>query len=238
MCGRFVTAYSLEELIEEVEAIAESIPVKLGFDAEDLPLFSNYNVAPTHALPVVTMQKGELLIDVMQWGLVPVWSKDPSVGSKMINARSETLTEKPSFRRLVRSNSCLVPMNGFYEWDRTDSRHKVPYFVPRTDGALMLCAGLWNASPALDGINTFTMITKPSVAPLANIHDRSPVQFSRDVGLEWLSDDKNALSLMSDVNQPLFSPYQVSTDVNSVRNNFAELLDKVEPEPREPDTLF
>lgn len=238
MCGRFVTAFSLEELIEEVEAIAEKLPVRLGFTAQDLPLFSNYNVAPTQALPVLTMHTGEMMIDVMQWGLVPGWSRDLSVGSKMINARSETLTEKPSFRHLVKSNRCLVPMNGFYEWDRTDSRQKIPYFVPRADGALMLCAGLWNVSPALDGIKTFTMITRSSVVPLAGIHDRSPVQFSRQMGLQWLSDDENALSLMSSSNQPMLMPYQVSTNVNSVRNNNADLLLKAESGPREPDTLF
>jgi putative SOS response-associated peptidase YedK len=238
MCGRFVTAFSLDELIEEVEAIADNASVNLAFSPHDLPLFANYNAAPTHAIPVVTQNSEGFLIDVMQWGLVPSWSKDPSIGSKMINARSETLTEKPSFRNLVKSHRCFIPINGFYEWDRTDPRNKVPYFVPRADGALMLCAGLWNVSPALDGIKTFTMITKPSIAPLAVIHDRSPVQFDRETAREWLQNNDEALSLMSATSQPAFAPYAVSAKVNSVRNNYPSLLDQAEIVHEEPDTLF
>ena len=238
MCGRFVTAFSLDELIAEVEAIAENIPVKLGFNSKDLPLFSNYNAAPTHAIPVVTREPESLLIDVMQWGLVPSWSKDPTIGSKMINARSETLTEKPSFRNLVASHRCLIPMNGFYEWDRTDPRNKIPYFVPRTDGALMLCGGLWNVSPVLDGIKTFTLITKPSAEDLAQIHNRSPVQFDRETAKEWLVNNEDSLLLMTKDDLPEFGPYSVSSDVNSVRNNYPGLLDRVEIALQEPDTLF
>jgi putative SOS response-associated peptidase YedK len=238
MCGRFVTSFSLGELIEEVEAIADNLPVKLAFSEQDLPLFANYNAAPTHAIPVVTQNSDAFLIDVMQWGLVPSWSKDPSIGSKMINARSETLTEKPSFRNLVKSHRCFIPMNGFYEWDRTDPRNKIPYFVPRADGALMLCAGLWNVSPVLDGNKTFTMITRPSIAPLAYIHDRSPVQFDRKTAREWLQDNDEAMSLIIATGQPEFSPYPVSSKVNSVRNNYPGLLDHTDVVHKEPDTLF
>lgn len=238
MCGRFVTAFTLDELIVEVEAIAESAPVKLAFSEQDLPLFANYNAAPTHAIPVVTKDAEGFVVDVMQWGLVPSWSKDPSIGSKMINARSETLTEKPSFRNLVASHRCLIPMNGFYEWDRADPRNKIPYFVPRADGALMLCGGLWTDSPALDGIKTFTLITKESAADLSNIHQRSPVQFDRATAREWLENNEVALSLMSQEDQPVFAPYSVSTSVNSVRNNHPGLLEKVQAVHKEPETLF
>ncbi len=238
MCGRFVTAFSFDELLEEVGAIADNIPVKLGFGDNDLPLFSNYNVAPTHAVPVVTREPEGFLIDVMQWGLVPSWSKDPSIGSKMINARSETLTEKPSFRNLVKSHRCLIPMNGFYEWDRADPRNKIPYFVPRADGELMLCGGLWNVSPVLDGIKTFTLITKTSSEDLAQIHNRSPVQFDRETAGEWLTNNDDALLLMSHDDQPVFAHYSFSTSVNSVKNNLPALLDQVQVAHNEPDTLF
>lgn len=238
MCGRFVTAFSLDELIEEVEAIAVNAPVKLAFAQQDLPLFANYNAAPTQAIPVVTKDAEGFLIDVMQWGLVPSWSKDPTIGSKMINARSETLTEKPSFRNLVSSHRCIIPMNGFYEWDRSDPRNKIPYFVPRADGELMLCGGLWNVSPALDDIKTFTLITKESAVDLSKIHHRSPVQFDRQTAREWLENDDDALGLMSLDDQPVFAPYTVSTSVNAVRNNYPGLLEKVEAVHNGPETLF
>jgi putative SOS response-associated peptidase YedK len=238
MCGRFVTAFSLEDLVTEVEEIAGMTGVDLPVDFKDLPLFENYNVAPTHALPVVTFNGESMAIDLMQWGLVPSWSKDPSVGSKMINARSETLTEKPSFRHLVRANRCLVPMNGFFEWDRSNPKAKVPYFVPRADGALMMCAGLWTHSPVLDDIKTFTLITMPSNGELSKIHHRSPVQFSHELCRLWLADNEIALSLMSSENQPNFAPYSVSTRVNSVSNNDSTLLLASAPVSHEPDTLF
>jgi putative SOS response-associated peptidase YedK len=238
MCGRFVTAFSLEDLVKEVEALAGMSGVVLSPDFKDLPLFENYNVAPTHAVPVVTFDDDSICVDLMQWGLVPSWSKDPSVGSKMINARSETLTEKPSFRHLVRANRCLVPMNGFFEWDRSNPRAKVPHFVPRVDGALMMCAGLWTHSPILDGIKTFTLITMPSSGDLANIHHRSPVQFNHEFSRLWLADNELALNLMSSENQPDFAPYSVSTRVNSVSNNDSKLLLASAPVSHEPDTLF
>ena len=239
MCGRFVGAFSAELLISEMsEALSEAgMTVSLG---DDSLLARNYNTAPTHIVPILRNDDSTVIIDPMQWGLVPSWSKDPSVGSKLINARSETITEKPSFRQSVPGRRCIIPMSGFYEWDRTDPKRKVPYFVTRADGRLMLVAGIWTASPALEGRHTFSLITRESVDDLSHIHNRSPVELHAGDALEWMSNPVPPLELFAPDLQPRFVARKVSTLVNSVRNNFESLLDEfvASNEIGEPDTLF
>jgi putative SOS response-associated peptidase YedK len=225
MCGRFVGHFSASDLLSEMnEAISES---EFTFDLPNVvgALAQNFNTAPTHGVPVLRAIEDRIIIDVMQWGLVPVWSKDPTVGSKMINARSETLTEKPSFKGLVQKNRCIIPMNGFYEWDRSDPKRKIPYFVPRADGHLMFVAGLWASSPALEGRHTFSLITRESIEDLSSIHSRSPVEFTSDDAMAWMTQTPAPLEMFDPVDQPRFSPYRVSTRVNSVRNNDNTLID-------------
>jgi putative SOS response-associated peptidase YedK len=239
MCGRFVGAFSAELLISEMsEALSEAgMTVSLG---DDSLLARNYNTAPTHIVPILRNEDSTVIIDPMLWGLVPSWSKDPSVGSKLINARSETITEKPSFRQSVPGRRCIIPMSGFYEWDRTDPKRKVPYFVTRADGRLMLVAGIWTASPALEGRHTFSLITRESVDDLSHIHSRSPVELHAGDALEWMSNPVPPLELFATDLQPRFVARKVSTLVNSVRNNFESLLDEfvASNEIGEPDTLF
>jgi putative SOS response-associated peptidase YedK len=233
-----VTAFSLEELVDEVRHIANGLLTDIQIQPDHGPLFENYNVAPTHSVPVISFEQGAVIVGRMQWGLVPSWSKDPSIGSKMINARSETVTEKPSFKNLVARHRCVVPMNGFYEWNRDEPKSKVPYFVPRADGEMMLVSGLWNNSPALGNTPTFTMLTQESGDDLAQIHHRSPVEFSRQDANLWLTDDDNALALIRAAQQPVFAPFVVSTQVNSVKNNHSGLIEKTDPIPQELNTLF
>ena len=144
MCGRFVGAFSAEVLMDEMSDALSEAKKTISF-SEDSLFAPNYNTAPTHIVPILRNEESNIVVDPMQWGLVPSWSKDPSVGSKLINARSETITEKPSFRQSVPSRRCIIPMSGFYEWDRTDPKRKVPYFVTREDGCVMLVAGIWTA---------------------------------------------------------------------------------------------
>jgi len=240
MCGRFVGAFSAELLMEEIaEAL---VATDKTFDASiDNTLFAaNYNTAPTHTVPILRHEETVVVIDSMQWGLVPTWSKDPNVGSKMINARSETITEKPSFRQSVPGRRCIVPMSGFYEWDRTDPKRKVPYFVTREDGRLMLVAGIWTHSPALEGRHTFSLITRESVDDLSHIHSRSPVELYADDALEWMCNPIPPLELFQPEIQPRFVARRVSTLVNSVRNNSESLLAEYQEviEDKDPDTLF
>lgn len=240
MCGRFVGAFSAEVLMDEMSEALSGANMTLSL-VDDKTLFApNFNTAPTHTVPILRHEESVVVVDPMQWGLVPSWSKDPNVGSKMINARSETITEKPSFRQSVPRRRCIIPMSGFYEWDRSDPKRKIPYFVTREDGHLMLVAGIWTPSPALDGRHTFSLITRESVDDLSYIHSRSPVELHADDALEWMCDPVPPLELFQPEIQPRFSARKVSTLVNSVRNNFASLLDDVVDvvEEKDPDTLF
>ena len=240
MCGRFVGAFSAEVLMDEMSEALSAAHMTIAF-VDDGPLFApNYNTAPTHTVPILRHEESLVVIDPMQWGLVPSWSKDPSVGSKMINARSETITEKPSFRQSVPGRRCIIPMSGFYEWDRSDPKRKVPYFVTREDGGLMLVAGIWTPSPALEGRHTFSLITRESVDDLSHIHSRSPVELHAEDALEWMCNPVPPLELFAPDLQPRFVARKVSTMVNSVRNNSASLLEEFEEviEVKDPDTLF
>jgi putative SOS response-associated peptidase YedK len=157
----------------------------------------------------------------------------------MINARSETITEKPSFRGLVKGHRCIIPMTGFYEWERSNPKAKIPYFVTRRDGHLMLGAGLWSESPIVEEERTCALITRDSIGDLDFIHDRSPVEFHAQEALEWLSSSEPPLELFHPEHQPRFSTLRVSTRVNSVRNNDASLvLPDDEPTESNDLTLF
>ena len=239
MCGRFVGAFSAEVLMDEMSDALSDAKMTISF-GEDSLFAPNYNTAPTHIVPILRNEESHIVVDPMQWGLVPSWSKDPSVGSKLINARSETITEKPSFRQSVPSRRCIIPMSGFYEWDRTDPKRKVPYFVTREDGCVMLVAGIWTASPALDGRHTFSLITRESVDDLSHIHSRSPVELCADDALEWMCNPVPPLELFEPGLQPRFAARKVTTLVNSVKNNYESLLDEyVEITVKsDPDTLF
>lgn len=229
----------MEDLIAELESGAEahSLAFEVGEGLEQL--VPNWNTAPTHSVPVLRSEGGShVTLTKMRWGLVPSWSKDPSVGSKMINARSETITEKPSFKGLVPRNRCVVPMNGFYEWDRRDPKAKVPYFVPRADGHLMLVAGIWTTSPVLANQRTFAIITRDSLDDLSRIHDRSPVQMDANDALDWLCEPEPPLHLLSDDSPPPLAPRRVSTKVNSVRNNGPDLIEGEEADEGHSGTLF
>jgi putative SOS response-associated peptidase YedK len=240
MCGRFVGHFNAEELIAEIGEAVDEFGLKLRVPEFDGHLLQNFNVAPTHVVPILRVIRDEVVVDVMRWGLIPIWAKDPNIGSKMINARSETLTEKPSFKGLVPGHRCIIPMSGFYEWNRDNPKAKIPYFVKRSDGRLMLSAGIWSDSPIVDEARTFSLITRDSVADLSAIHDRSPVEFTAHDAVEWMSAAQAPLELFSPEHQPRFSTVRVSTRVNSVRNNDSDLLNEdFPPEGNSGDlTLF
>lgn len=249
MCGRFVGNFTTDDLLNELGAAVEDAGLELVLPNDHHKLSSNFNTAPTQAIPVLRREEHKIIVDGMLWGLLPVWSKDASGASKMINARSETLTEKPSYRGLVQKYRCIIPMNGFYEWERSNPKAKVPYFVPREDGKLMFGAGLWTTSPIVDNNHTCTLITRESFDDLSWIHNRSPVQFAAEDAVEWLISETAPLELMWSHDQPRLKPRRVSTMVNSVRNNGPELITEVSDgselierdRPRqvpEQDTLF
>lgn len=249
MCGRFVGNFTTDDLLNELgDAVAEA-GLEFVLPNNHHQLSSNFNTAPTQAIPVLRKDEQKIIVDGMLWGLLPVWSKDPSGASKMINARSETLTEKPSYRGLVQKYRCIIPMSGFYEWERSNPKAKVPYFVPREDGKLMFGAGLWTTSPVVDNNHTCTLITRESFDDLSWIHNRSPVQFTAEDAVEWLVSEPAPLEMMWSHEQPRLKPRRVSSLVNSVRNNGPELIQEVVDLPEtsvskgdrklpEQDTLF
>ena len=239
MCGRFVGNFNTQDLFNEMNDAVSGAGYELELPDTDSPLLQNFNVAPTTAIPVLRFVNGVVRLDVVRWGLLPIWSKDPSKGAQMINARSETLTEKPSFRGLVKGHRCIIPMTGFYEWERSNPKAKIPYFVTRSDGHLMLGAGLWSESPIVEEERTCALITRDSIGDLDFIHDRSPVEFHAQEALEWLSSSEPPLELFHPDHQPRFATIRVSTRVNSVRNNDASLvLPDDEPTESNDLTLF
>ena len=237
MCGRFVGNFNTQDLIDEIGQSVSQFGLTLRVPDFDGPLLQNFNVAPTHVVPTLRVVGEEVIVDVMRWGLVPIWAKDPSIGAKMINARSETITEKPSFKGLVPGHRCIIPMNGFYEWNRENPKAKVPYFVSRSDGHLMLAAGIWSDSPIVDEGRTFSLITRDSVDDLSAIHDRSAVEFTAQDAVEWMSASQAPLELFAPEQQPRFTTVRVSTRVNSVRNNDSDLLKEDSPPEEESGEL-
>lgn len=239
MCGRFVGNFNSEDLVNEIGDAVEAFGLTLRVPDFDGPLLQNFNVAPTHVVPILRVIGSEVVVDVMRWGLIPIWAKDASIGAKMINARSETITEKPSFKGLVPGHRCIIPMNGFYEWNRDNPKAKIPYFVTRTDGRLMLGAGIWSDSPIVDEARTFALITRDSVDDLSAVHDRSPVEFTAQDAVEWMSASQAPLELFAPQQQPRFHTLQVSTRVNAVRNNDSGLIEPAATEEDSGDlTLF
>ena len=177
MCGRFT-------LFEPDKVLAKEFGVSAF-----APRSPRYNIAPSQpvtAVRVTPTGSGREIV-LLRWGLIPSWSKDPAIGNRLINARAETAQEKPSFRNAFKRHRCLIPTNGFYEWQRLE-RGKQPYFVRMRDDRLFAFAGLWDRweSPDKDVIETCTILTTTSNAVLAPIHDRMPVILPPGEYARWL----------------------------------------------------
>ncbi len=185
MCGRF-------------NSIASGKDFASVYGAQVLTdeLSSNFNVAPTTLVYVLHRQDVGRVLDVMLWGLIPSWSKDKTRAASMINARSETLTEKPSFRNLVSEHRCILPIQGFYEWQNLASETKKPkkqaHYITRVDEQPMTLAGLWTIwkQPDSSLLRTCTIITTEANEILSPIHHRMPVILERDSVDIWLGESK------------------------------------------------
>lgn len=226
MCGRFASTTPPDKLAAYfgAEAPAEA-------DEETSP---DYNVAPTRDVPVVRIRDDARRLDHLRWGLVPRWAKDLRIGSKMINARSETVATKNSFRSAFAKRRCIVSADGFYEWKRNDDGTKQPMYIHRTDGDPLAFAGLWERWTDAEQhreFHTFTILTCGPNATMEPIHDRMPVMLAPSDWEEWLSPDNQDTDALQRLLVPapdrLLSTYAVSTDVNSVRNNNPTLIDAI-----------
>ncbi|HKH76481.1 MAG TPA: SOS response-associated peptidase [Rubrobacteraceae bacterium] len=212
MCGRYTLASPTERLAEE-----------FGVDASSIELAPNYNVAPTQKVAAVLEEGGQRRLEVLRWGLIPPWADDPGIGSRMINARSETAPGKPSFRRAFRERRCLIPADGFYEWQRTNGA-KQPYYIHMEDGRPFAFAGLWESwSKGGEGeIRTCTILTTGANALVGEVHDRMPVILAHDAYDVWLdpaSERDELTGLLAPYPEDEMDAYPVSRFVNSPSNN-------------------
>ncbi|MEY4339562.1 MAG: hypothetical protein RLZ14_1412 [Actinomycetota bacterium] len=226
MCGRFVATQSAEQVADFFGAVAHAA-------APD----ASYNVAPTNDVLGVVEQAGERAVESFRWGLVPSWAKDVSIGSRMINARAETLAEKPSFKGLFKKRRLLVPMDGFYEWQAGPSG-KTPMYIHRADGTPLAVAGLWSAwhdpaaAPDAPWLHTCTVITTSANAVMAPVHDRMPAIVEPSDWAEWLDPDNADVASLTHLLRPaadeVLTMHAVRTLVNHVRNKGRELIEPVE----------
>ena len=222
MCGRFA-------LISSTETIADQFGVPANRTTGMPPSVPRYNIAPTQPVMAVRLdQSGQRELTFFQWGLVPSWSKDVRIGSRMINARSETVAEKPSFRNAFKRRRCLIPADGFYEWQKLEDR-KQPMFIQAADKRPFGFAGLWEiwSSPDGDQLQTCTILTTSPNEMMAQIHNRMPVIVEPedfDLWLEPGPDPSQAMHLFRPYPAHKMAAYPVSTFVNNPRNDAPEAI--------------
>lgn len=231
VCGRFTSLTPPEELARIFET---EIP-----SPEILEHVPNYNVAPTtRILAVAVDREGHRRIGRFQWGLVPSWAKDPTGSARLINARSESIFERPSFRHLVPHRRCIVPVDGFYEWRTVHDEPpparapKQPVYITRRDGRPVAIAGIWSswrADESSPWLHTCALVTTRANAVIEGIHDRMPVILEPTDWASWLdpanSNRTEIESLMKPAGVEVVAVRPVTTRVNSVRNNDRTLLD-------------
>ena len=222
MCGR----YAITSAPEAIRAL---------FRYEEQPNFPpRYNVAPTQPIPIVRVAQGKRQFALVRWGLLPSWVKDPKAFTLVVNARGESVLDKPAFRNAMKYRRCLIPADGFYEWKAMGAR-KQPYVVRLKSGTPMAFAGLWESwtGPNGEELETAAIVTTSANQVLGEIHDRMPVVVPPEAFDLWLNcqevDAETAAALIAPAQSDLFETYPVSTDVNRVANDNAKLLEPFSP---------
>jgi putative SOS response-associated peptidase YedK len=262
MCGRFVSARKRLELLEEFSIERDRVPD--GPDPEPGP---DYNVAPTRRVYAVMEprprdeQRDEAPagppareLRVVRWGLIPFWAKDASGGGKLINARAETVSVKPAFRRAFAKRRCIIPADGYYEWQavaENGKQHKQPYYIHPKDGGALAFAGLyelWRDQALPDDhenawLWTAAIITTQATDDVGQIHDRMPMVIAPDHWADWLNPDNSEAGQLQATMLPAMTggltSHPVSTAVNSVRNNGPDLIVPLSADQeRPPGELF
>lgn len=235
MCGRYATSRTAVALNQRFEIDLANSLTELSTD---------YNAAPTKALPIVIEREKDGNPPVRQlrlarWGLVPSWAKDASIGNRMINARSETVAEKPAFKRAFAKRRAIVPADGYYEWyasnDAVGKVPKQPFYITPKDRGILAMAGLyefWKNPDDGEWLTSFTILTTSAEDDLGHIHDRMPLMVEPDRYAEWLNpapiDVLEVRDLLVPAAPGLLDAIPVSTQVNNVRNNGPELVKPLE----------
>jgi putative SOS response-associated peptidase YedK len=244
VCGRYAASRKPEDLVEEFE-VDEVVPRPTDPMSGPTPLRPHWNVAPTDEVYVV-VQRGARQLRVVRWGLVPSWATDRSIASRLINARVETVADKPAFRRAFAARRCLVPADGYFEWYA-----KQPYFITPSDGGVLAMAGVyevWRDTTRPDGhaeslLWTVAILTTTAEDAVGHLHDRMPLLVERPRYATWLdpaTSDPDALrGLLVPAAPGRLDSYPVSTAVGNVRNDGPELVAPLPlAEADEPATLF
>lgn len=217
MCGRMAITLPHEAMVQMFEAVPSN----------DLPDVPNYNVCPTVQIHTVTSSEGVRRLQPMRWGFIPKWYKKPSGGPLLINARSETIDEKPAFRQACRERRCLIVATGFYEWKREKDQTPLPWWVTRADGTTMVFAGVWQEwGHEEDRQSTCAIVTTAANDDMAPIHHRLPVILEPEDWALWLGEmGKGAATLMKSAPEGALNFCRVSTEVNSNRAKGPNLIE-------------
>ena len=240
MCGRYAQTLGAEEIVERFELAGSTLD-------QSLPL--NWNIAPTNDIYIIRNESDSRILDSASWGIIAPWQKSfadaRASQSHAINARSESIHEKPTFRHAFRTSRCLIPATGYYEWATSLGKYapKQPFYISREDGEQLSIAGIWSSWQSEKGqvIQSAAIITREAVGELATIHSRMPVFMPQDRWDTWLNPrntDINELQSLMVVENPesIVKAHPVSSAVNSVANNGKGLI--VELPLGEPETLF
>ncbi len=215
MCGRFAF-YSPAEATAALFGVSTSVELE-----------SRYNIAPTQEIAAIRRSAdGEPELALLRWGLVPFWAKDPSIGNRMINARAETVAEKPSFRDAYRKRRCLIFVDGFYEWHR-DGDVKIPWYISPAGDEVCAFAGLWENwidKETGESLQSAAIVTTAANEFMSRLHSRMPVLLTPETAVRWMDNDPKLLNEASAV-YPKMQAWPVDRRVNNARNQGGELIE-------------
>jgi putative SOS response-associated peptidase YedK len=255
VCGRYTAKKDPATLATEFDAVDATGGEHRGAD---------YNVAPSRQVFTVVERhprdeagepdpaRTERSLRLMKWGLVPHWAKDPSVGNRMINTRSESAAEKPAFRSALKSRRCIIPADGWYEW-RREGKLKQPFYMTQPDGSSLALAGIWAtwrpkdmtdtaADPDEPPLVTCSILTTDAIGALTDIHDRMPLVLPPDRWQRWLDPDRPEVAeLLAPPPLDFVAALElrpVSDKVNSVKHNGPELIERIDPSEQVQPTLL
>jgi len=221
MCGRKTLTKSKKSIIEEL---------KISEWDKTINYIPSFNIAPTQKSLVIVGKNNKRQIKSMKWGLIPSWSKNKNIGSKLINARSETLNEKSSFKHLVRSNRCIVLSDGYYEW-KNNGNQKIPYFIQLGDGELIYLAGIWRKELKDDKkVRVFSIITRHADSKIKHIHNRMPIILNSNEASEYMDKERSDQIINDKITSDRdihLKFYEVSKYVNNPQNNDFKCIEPI-----------